>query len=1061
MENSVSNKNCILIVDDDFINRELLKNIFSPQFTFEEAENGAEGIECIKKHKEKLCAIILDVEMPEMTGIEILEKISKSGVTEEIPTFLITAHDDQELVEEAYRYGVMDVVSKPVSAVVVERRIKSVIELFAARAELREIVENQEKKLYEKEIEMDNLNRATLEALAMAIEFRDVASGQHVSRIYAMTKYILSNTSFGKGLSKKEIEDISRGSIMHDVGKISISDVILNKPGKLTREEFEIMKSHTVKGADILSQIAEIQNNDAYVNASDIARHHHERWDGNGYPDGLVGKEISIGAQVVSIVDVYDALVSVRVYKPAYSHDEAVKMIKNGECGVFNPKLLKCFLEAEPVIRKWYQSDSEDEVLKSLTKNEKRGVSGYANALELQNDGSSNSVTDIMLLTMAIQSAYSMVIYANLTQNTYRMIDYERFLTHCASSSGVFDDLIEFGSATVPVSHRRAFLDTFSREALLKAYNDGKKSVKLEHQQYTDDGKLHWVLTKVLFVKDNRTGDVLEVTLSQYIDGEYKKREQTRKILTDALNLAEQANSVKYDFLSKMSHDIRTPLNAIIGMTTIIAANIDNPQKISECIVKVGTSSKHLLGIMNDILDYTKIENGSLAIHKTDFNIRDLVTNLATSIGEKVRKKHQSISLTVADNVQNSYVGDEYRIRQVVRNLLDNANKFTNEGGKISLEISVTRHAEDHDVVSFKVKDTGKGISKDFIGKLFVPFAQAEVVAGSQSTGLGLPIAQNLAHLMNGEIVVKSEVDKGSSFTFELPLEIGSLTAYSEIIFPDINVLVVDDEINVCEHTAVLLKNMGISAETANSGIIAIEKIKENKDGDKPFDIAIVDWKMPEMDGVETVRRIREIVGKDMLVAIMSAYDWSEIEQEAREAGVDIFIAKPLLETNLRAAIVASERILLDSQEVSFTGEKVLVAEDNAFNSEIAKSILEMKNLTVDIAENGKKAYEMFISSKPGEYTAILMDIMMPEMNGHEATAAIRESNHPEAKTIPIYAMTANAFRTDILEARVYGMNGHIAKPIDFEEVVRILQNVVKNKKAPKISGGGYTTGGQ
>ncbi len=267
-----------------------------------------------------------------------------------------------KLVENAYSLGVMDVVSKPVAAVVVERCVKTVVELFSARERLRETVKGQEIELSENAKVIDELHRGTLETLATAIEFRDMESGQHVSRIYGMTKYILLHTDFGKGLSEDTIESMARASIMHDVGKIAISDVILNKPGKLTKEEFEMMKQHTIKGADLMEKIAGIQSHDSYDYAVDIARHHHERWDGRGYPDGLKGDEISVAAQVASIVDVYDALVSPRVYKAPYSHDEAVNMIKNGECGAFSPKLLECFLEAEPVIRKWYLADGADEV---------------------------------------------------------------------------------------------------------------------------------------------------------------------------------------------------------------------------------------------------------------------------------------------------------------------------------------------------------------------------------------------------------------------------------------------------------------------------------------------------------------------------------------------------------------------------------------------------------------------------------------------------------------------------------------------------------------------------
>ncbi len=1043
-----SEKNCILIIDDDFINRELLKNIFSSQYSFEEAINGKDGLLKIREHKEKLCAIILDVEMPEVTGIELLEIIEKEGVTERVPTFLITVHDDDALVENAYRMGVVDVISKPVTPIIIQKRVKTVIELFNARERLNETVKIQEKKISENVKAIDELHRGTLEALATAIEFRDMESGQHVSRIYGMAKYILKYTSFGDGLSDTEIEDIARGSIMHDVGKIAISDVILNKPGRLTKEEFEIMKQHTVKGAELLFQISEIQEHDSYKYAADIARHHHERWDGNGYPYGLKGDDISIAAQVVSIIDVYDALVSERVYKKAFSADKAVDMIKNGECGVFNPKLIDCFVEAEPVIRKWYASDAEDEILSELTEDAVKINAVYNSALNgVERTSSTNAVIDVMLLMTAVQTAYDMIICANLTKNSYYMIDYDRFLTHCAASDGVFDELIEFGSSTIPVSHRREFHDTFCRENLIKEFESGKKSVKLEHPQYSDDGKLHWVLTKVLFMHDSRSGDLMQITLSQYIDDEYAEREKTRKILTDALNLAEQANNAKFDFLSKMSHDIRTPLNAIIGMTTIIAANLENKDKVNDCLVKIGVSSKYLLGLINDVLDYSKIEKGNLSIHKNDFNLHSLIAELANDMNLLAAQKRQKVSTYIAENVGAGYIGDEFRIRQVLMNLIDNAHKYTPCGGSFSLSVNISRHSGDYDVIEFTVKDNGIGISQEFASRIFEPFAQDENSKNTGSVGLGLAISRNLAHIMNGDIGVLSEMGKGSEFTFELPLEKGGVYTVSETEVKDMNVLVVDDEIAVCEHTAILLHNMGISAETVDNGFDAVKTVKENAGTDKEFDVVIVDWKMPEMDGIETVRQIRRIVGKKVLVAIMSAFDWSDIEDEARKAGVDLFIAKPILETNLKTAIACSERIINNKTNLVFNGEKVLLAEDNEFNAEVAKTILEMKNLRVDIAADGKEAYEMFVHSKPGEYTAVLMDIMMPYMDGNEAARAIRASNHPEAKNVPIYAMTANAFRNDIFEAKLAGMNGHIAKPVDFDEVARILQSIVKNKQ--------------
>ncbi len=1053
----IKNKNCILIVDDDYINRELLKNIFSSNYTFEEAENGQEGLRQIRKHLDKLCAIILDVQMPGMNGIEVLKEISGEGITELVPVFLITAQDDDDIVDTAYAYGVVDVVPKPVKPIVIQKRVKTVIELYSARETLSETVYDQKELLQENAKAIDELHRSTIETLATAIEFRDLESGQHVSRIYGMTKYILSRTAFGDGLSDDTIESIARGAIMHDVGKIAISDIILNKPGRLTAEEFEIMKQHTVKGAQLLAQISQTQLHESYIYAVDIARHHHERWDGRGYPDGLKGDGISIAAQVVSIVDVYDALVSVRVYKKAFTPDEAVNMIKNGECGVFNPKLIACFLEAEPVIRKWYTGEEPDEMLASITEDTSRMNALYETASTLISEEQENSVTDVMLLITAVQNTYDAISAVNLTKNTFHLVGLDRLGIHSDGKNGSYDDIIRIACEHIAVSHRREFENLFCRKNLIKAFNEGKKSVRMEYPQIADDGTARWMSTKVLLTKDSRTGDIIQITLMQFMDEEYAQREKTRKILTDALNLAERANDTRYNFLSRMSHDIRTPMNAIIGMTTIIAANLDNKEKISDCLAKIGTSSKYLLGIINDVLDYSKIESGSMSLHMGDFNLRDLIAEISAEVTEKTDRKFQHVTVQISDGVGLSYIGDEYRIRQVLTNLLDNAYHYTDEGGEIALRVKVSHRNDEYDRLSFEIEDNGIGIRPERISGIFEPFTQ-DAGANVESVGLGLPISLNLAHLMNGDIGVSSVPGVGSVFTFELPLERGSLTAYSEIINTDINVLVVDDDVTICEQTAILLHNMGISAQVADNGMDAVRLFKANVGTDGEFDVAIIDWKMPGMDGVETVRQIRKIVGKHVLVVIMSAFDWSDIEEEARAAGVDLFIAKPISERNLRTAIACSEKIRHDQQEITFSGEKVLIAEDNAFNAEVAKSILEMKKLTVDIAPDGRLAYEMFTGAKPGEYLAIFMDIMMPDMDGLEATRAIRASAHPEAGSIPIYAMTANAFQNDIFSAKLAGMNGHISKPVDFEEVTRILQSIVKNKQMAKCpTGGGYT----
>ncbi len=912
-------KNCILLIDDDYMNREMMKHVFSSKYECIEAGDGLEGLTKVEEHIDQLCAILLDVSMPVMNGLEFLRIIYGRGITKIVPVFLVTVSTEYEIVKEGYELGVMDVISKPVTPFVILRRVENIIELFRAREDLSHTVMSQTQKLQENIEAMDSLHRSTIGALASAIEFRDVESGEHTNRIYSITKHILTNTDFGQGLSENEIEDMAVAAIMHDVGKIAISDIILNKPGKLTVDEFEVMKTHTEKGELLIEQLAQIHNHDAYRYACDIARHHHERWDGCGYPDGLKGDEISVCAQVVSIADVYDALVTPRVYKKAYEPDVAVKMILEGECGNFNPQLLENFLKVEPEIRQWYDAEASDvdkilnpydkkrELIKQFDRENANGKSSF-----------NREVVDVLLLMAAVQSAYDMIISVNLTKNSYYMVDYDRFLTHCAGYDGVFDELIEAGASAVPDTHRDAFIEAFSRESLIEAYHSGKKNVHLEHPQFSDDGELHMVSTTVLFVEDPKTEDILEITLSCYIDEEWEEREMHKQILKDALVVAEKANKAKSDFLSRMSHDIRTPLNAIMGMTTIIGANIEDKDKVRDCVSKIGVASKHLLGLINNVLDFSQIESGNMSIVEEPFDIRTLAKDVRTIVEERALEKNQSLKITVADDIEPSYMGDESRIRQILINLLDNAYKYTSEGGEYSLSISIGKKTHTHHYVRFIVEDNGIGICDEHMEKIFNPFVQCGDTTDNNGVGLGLAITRNLVHLMNGTMEVDSDVGAGTKFIIELPFQLGNI-----------------------------------------------------------------------------------------------------FEQE----------------------LSATEQMIDDLQKPknSYVGKKILVAEDNELNQEIIKTILEMEGLEVDIAVNGKEAVEKFTNSAPGEYLIIFMDVSMPLMNGYEATKNIRKSTHSEANTIPIYALTANAFFSDVLEAENSGMNGHLSKPIDFHEVSKIL----------------------
>ncbi|HIR93185.1 MAG TPA: response regulator [Candidatus Egerieimonas intestinavium] len=347
--------NTILIVDDNEINRDILEAIFSSEYQTEKAEDGKEGLDKLLAHPDSIAALLLDIVMPVMDGMEVLRKLYTLGLTETIPVFLITAETEPSTLKEAYSLGVMDVIRKPVVPYVVRRRINSVVELFRARKSLADQVEEQRNKILHQAQQIIDLNMGMIEALSTAIEFRSGESGAHVRRLHDITKHMLTHTALGEGLDRETIEHISLAAIMHDVGKIAIPDAILNKPGRLTPEEFEVMKTHTVQGCHLLEQIPQMKELAAFDYAYDIARHHHERWDGRGYPDGLKGDEISIWSQIVSLADVYDALVSKRVYKDAYGAEQALKMIQEGQCGVFNPQLLELFVREEKKFRSLYQ----------------------------------------------------------------------------------------------------------------------------------------------------------------------------------------------------------------------------------------------------------------------------------------------------------------------------------------------------------------------------------------------------------------------------------------------------------------------------------------------------------------------------------------------------------------------------------------------------------------------------------------------------------------------------------------------------------------------------------
>lgn len=538
---------------------------------------------------------------------------------------------------------------------------------------------------------------------------------------------------------------------------------------------------------------------------------------------------------------------------------------------------------------------------------------------------------------------------------------------------------------------------------------------------------------------------------NEYLINDELKRQQ--KILQDALLVAQKANDAKRDFLSRMSHEIRTPMNAIIGMSAVAFNYLDDKKRTADCLSKITFSSKHLLMLLNDVLDMSKIENGKLNIRQELFDLKNLVTSLADINYGIATAKGLAFEIVISGFKDELLLGDSMRVNQILLNLLSNAIKFTPKGGSVRLEIRMLRSASDKIWLRFIVKDSGIGMKKEFLEHLYEPFEQADngIARKYGGTGLGMAITKNFVAIMDGTIEVESQEGAGTTFMVDLPFGVSKVDKKTAAEMEEMRVLVVDDDNDTCEHAAVLLKGMGVNVDWALNGFEAIEKVRSAcEDDGRCYDVCFIDWCMPELDGIETARRMRRYVGPDVLIIIISAYDWSGIEEQAKAAGVNAFIAKPFFASNLYNTLLTVSRkpelgfsAVGNKETYDFGGKKVLLVEDNELNMEIASELLKFVNLQVEHAENGKVAVDIFRNSKEKEYALIFMDIQMPLMNGYDAARCIRSSEHPAAGTIPIIAMTANAFNDDVQAAFDAGMNGHLAKPIDVEVLYKTIARYI------------------
>ena len=523
--------------------------------------------------------------------------------------------------------------------------------------------------------------------------------------------------------------------------------------------------------------------------------------------------------------------------------------------------------------------------------------------------------------------------------------------------------------------------------------------------------------------------------------------------LSDAVSAAETANRAKSTFLSNMSHDIRTPMNAIIGFTTLAVSNIENQEKVRDYLGKILASSNHLLSLINDILDMSRIESGKIHLEETKVNLSDLLHDLKTIISGQIHAKQLELYMDAMDVTDEDIYCDKTRLNQVLLNLLSNAIKFTPAGGTVSVRLrqfpSTQKDCAQYEI---RVKDNGIGMSQEFAQKIFDPFERerTSTVSKIQGTGLGMAISKNIVNMMGGTIEIKTQKNKGTEFIIRLMFRIQSEKHRVEKIteLEGLKALVVDDDFNTCDSVTKMLVKVGMRSEWTLSGKEAVLRAKQSIELGDAFHAYIIDWRLPDMNGIEVTRQIRSL-GDDTPIIILTAYDWSEIEVEAKAAGVTAFCAKPMFMSDLRETLMTAlgqkkeqnNDDVLPEADFNFKNKHILLVEDNELNSEIATEILTEYGFIVNTAENGAEALEKVSTSKPGTYDLVLMDVQMPVMNGYEATKCIRKLKDPALANISILAMTANAFDEDRKKALESGMDGFLSKPIVIKELVQALKN--------------------
>ena len=608
-------------------------------------------------------------------------------------------------------------------------------------------------------------------------------------------------------------------------------------------------------------------------------------------------------------------------------------------------------------------------------------------------------------------------------------------------SKGIYS----YSKEMVSEESRGEFLEKLSLEHIRA---DGE-AYSFIYEKLADSG-IVYLQARVAFVQE-KDGRFAAVVGTRNVDDLIKKERQQEMALQAAYDSAEAANKAKTDFLSNMSHDIRTPMNGIIGMTAIAAAHIDDRERVQDCLQKITQASKHLLSLINEVLDMSKIESGKVDLIEEEFNLSDLIDNLISMTNSQIEEHHHELSVNISGVIHEEVIGDSLRIQKVFMNLMGNAVKFTPDGGKIRLSISEKPSNQAKiGCYEFIFEDNGIGMSEEFLNEIFEPFARAQdgVVNKIQGTGLGMPISRNIVRMMGGDIKVESKLGVGSRFTVTMYLRLQDHVQTHYDKFIDLDVLVADDDALSLESCCGMLNDFGMKAEGVSTGAEAVKQVVLHHEQKRDYFACIIDWKMPDMDGIETTKAIRRAVGDDVPIIIISAYDWSEIEQEARAAGANAFISKPLFRSRLEKTFRVlvgeeepkeQEEPLLELKNMDLTGYRALLVEDNELNAEIAAEILKATGIAVECAADGTEAVDLLTECEDGYYDIIFMDIQMPQMNGYDAARAIRAMKRNYCRQVPIVAMTANAFAEDVQAAKTVGMNEHIAKPLELDILAKTL----------------------